>query len=98
MSNVLGAVCDGLEKGMGWICGKVVDAIKWLLTEGVKAIGVGAITLAKQLSSLDDVFVLIGLVGCMVIIIGKKELGTKLTSGSILGYIICKGVEAYASC
>ncbi len=97
MSNVLGAVCDGLEKGMGWICGKVGDVIKWLLTEGVKAIGACAITLAKQLSGLDDVFVLIGLVGCIIIIIGKKELGTKLTSGSILGYIVCKGVEAYAS-
>ena len=98
MSNVLSVVCDGLEKGMGWICGKVGDAIKWLLTEGVKVIGAEAIALAKELSGLDDMFVLIGLVGCIVIITGRKELGAKLTSGSILGYIVCKGVEAYASC
>lgn len=98
MSNVLDVVCCSIEKGIGWIFGKVGDAIKWLLTEGVKAMGLGAIALAKRLSGLDDVFVLIGLVGCIVIIIGKKELGTKLTSGSIIGYIVCKGVETYASC
>ena len=98
MSDVLNVIGDGLGKGIGWIFGKVGDAIKWLLTEGVKAIGVGAIALAKKLSGLDDVFVFVCLIGCIIIIIGKKELGTKLTSGSIIGYIICKGVEAYASC
>ena len=39
MSSVFGGICDTLGKGTGWICGKVGDVIKWLLTEGVKAIG-----------------------------------------------------------
>lgn len=102
MSNVLdvaiGAIGNGLSKGLGWVFGKIGDVIKWLFSEGFKALGVATLTLAKTLSSMDNVFVLVGLLGCIVIIIGNKELGTKLTSGSILGYIICKGVEAYASC
>lgn len=93
----MGNIGDSMGKGIGWVFKKAGDAIVWLLTEGMKAIGVGAITLAKKLSGLDDVFVLIGLVGCIIIIIGKKELGSKLTSGSIIGYIVCKGVEAYAT-
>lgn len=102
MSNVLdtaiNSIGSGISKGLGWVFGKIGDVAKWLFTEGFKALGVAALTLAKTLSGMDNVFILVGLVGCILIIIGKKELGTKFTSGSILGYIICKGVEAYASC
>lgn len=94
MSNIL----EVAGKGFGWVCGKVGDVITWLLSKGFKALGIALITAAKSLSGMDNVFILVGLVGCIIIITGRKELGTKLTSGSIIGYIVCKGVEAYASC
>lgn len=85
-------------KGFNWVCGKVGEVSAWLFSKGFKALGAAVIAAAKTLSGMDNVFVLVGLVGCIIIITGRKELGTKLTSGSIIGYIVCKGVEAYASC
>lgn len=40
-----------------------------------------------------QVFVIVGMVGMMFVIIGKKDLGKKITSGSFWGYIIVKVVE-----
>lgn len=42
---------------------------------------------------LDQVFVVVAICGIFVIMAGFRKLGTKLTSGSILGYIACKVVS-----
>lgn len=94
----MSSVLEIAGKGLGWVFGKVCDVYKWLLAKGFKFLGLALLTTAKTLSGMDNVFILVGLAGSMLIITGRKELGTKLTSGSIIGYIVCKGVVAYASC
>lgn len=43
--------------------------------------------------NFDQVFVVVAICGIFVIMAGFRKLGTKLTSGSIVGYIVCKVVS-----
>lgn len=42
----------------------------------------------------DSLFVLVAICGIFCMMAGYKKLGTKMTSGSILGYIVCKVVSS----
>ena len=61
----------------------------------------GAIFVGKKLLKFiadngvdfDQVFVVVAICGVFVIMAGFRKLGTKLTSGSIVGYIVCKVVS-----
>lgn len=46
-------------------------------------------------TELDSIFIVVAIVGFFFIMADCKKLGCKLTSGSIIGYLICKVVEAY---
>lgn len=53
----------------------------------------GVQVVASFLVDNYQIFVIVGMVGMMFVIIGKKDLGKKLTSGSFWGYIIARVVE-----
>ena len=71
----------GGETGKWLINGAVYvgkSVIKWIADNGV---------------NLDQIFVVVAICGGFIIMAGFKKLGTKLTSGSIVGYIACKVVS-----
>lgn len=78
--------------GVVYLFKKIGEGIAWLLKEGLIIIGKAAVVCIKELAGYPDVFVLVAVAGMIVVITGRKELGTKITSGSMLGYIICKVV------
>lgn len=77
----------------GFIVGETVPqksaVIEWLIA-GVAWIGKNVI--AFLATDGETVFILIAILGIFCMMGGFKKLGTKMTSGSILGYIICKVV------
>lgn len=83
-----------LGTGATWIVTKAGEGIVWLTKEGLGLIGTGAINIIKSLSGYDEVFILVATVGMLIVITGRKELGTKITSGTFISYIIAKGVKA----
>lgn len=58
---------------------------EWVLS-GVKVV-------ASFLIENNEIFVIVAIVGMYFVIVGKRELGTKITSGSIIAYIVAKAVE-----
>lgn len=44
-------------------------------------------------TELDGLFIVVAIIGVFLIMAGFKNLGTKFTSGSILGYVVCRVVD-----
>lgn len=63
-----------------------MKVIEWII-EGVK-------TMAIFLVDNNEIFVIVGIIGMMVVITGRKEEGTKITSASFIGYVIAKAVQS----
>lgn len=84
-----------LGEGVVWGVEKAGEGVVWGLKEGLELIGAGAVALIKELSGCSVVFTIVGVIGMFIVMTGRKELGTKLTSGSVIGYIFCKAVAAY---
>ena len=64
---------------LNWLGSK----IGWLITIGVKGI-------AAFMINFDGAFIIVAIVGIYLIMAGSKKLGTKLTSGAFILYLICK--------
>ena len=73
---------DGMENVGEFILDGVATTskavIKWVSKNGV---------------SIDGIFVVVAICGIFVVMTGFRKVGTKMTSGSIVGYIICKVVS-----
>lgn len=41
----------------------------------------------------DEIFIIVCMVGMIIVIMGKADLGKKITSGGFIGYIIAKVVQ-----
>lgn len=67
---------------------------KWVAENGWEFISNGIVTAINFLAENNQVFIIIGIVGMIIVITGKEDLGKKLTSGSFLTYIIFRGVAA----
>jgi len=66
---------------------------QWVI-DGFVFVGKSIITfIATNGVDLDQAFVVVAVCGIFIIMAGFRKLGTKLTSGSILGYIACKVVS-----
>lgn len=48
--------------------------------------------IATNCNDLDNIFILIAMLGVFFIMFGFRKVGTKMTSGSIFGYLACKVV------
>lgn len=53
----------------------------------------GVKVLAAFLVDNNEIFVIVGVLGMIVVITGRKEQGTKITSASFIAYVIAKVVE-----
>lgn len=65
-----------------------------ILVDGIIYLGKKALKfIATNGADFDQVFAIVAICGVFFIMAGFKKLGTKLTSGSIVGYTICKVVS-----
>lgn len=66
--------------------------IDWLKSKGVELAGKGVITTANGIGallvSMEGIFVIIAIIGVYFIVFGEKKWGTRLTSLSILLYLL----------
>lgn len=62
------------------------DGVIWVFKKVIGFVGACG-------TDLDGLFIVVAIVGVFLIMAGFKNVGTKLTSGSILGYIVCKVVD-----
>lgn len=63
-----------------------------VLSSIMKAIKTTILFIATNCNDLDNIFILIAILGVFCIMFGFRKLGTKMTSGSIFGYLACKVV------
>lgn len=75
-------------------CGK--EGFAWLAENGWEIISTGSITIAKFLMENNEIFIIIGIVGMFIVMMGRGDLGKKITSGTIFAYLISKGLSAIA--
>lgn len=68
---------------MEWIMEKVNGLISYLESSASQAIG-------GKILELAPIFVVITLVGIYISMSGNKKLGTKLSSGSVIIYLLLK--------
>lgn len=78
--------------GVVYLFKKIGEGITWLLKEGLIIIGKAAVVCIKELAGYPDIFVFVAVTGMIIVITGRKELGTKITSGSMLAYLVSKVV------
>lgn len=51
--------------------------------------------IAQFLLENDEVFIIICMVGMIIVIAGKEDLGKKITSGGFIGFIVAKVVSEW---
>lgn len=61
--------------------------------KGAELLIAGVKVTAKFLIDNNEIFIIICLVGMIIVISGREELGKKISSGGFLGFIIAKVVE-----
>lgn len=74
-----------LEKGIWLVANGFNQVIKWIFNLSEKGIGTVA-------SEVEPIFIIVTMIGMFFVMFGLKSLGTKLTSISILGYLIARMV------
>ena len=95
-----------IPQSICWIESNIPETHNGFIVDDYRASGVikGIIWVVKtivvficdNISELDTIFILIAMLGIFVIMAGFRKAGTKMTSGSIFGYIICKVVSELA--
>lgn len=61
--------------------------------KGAELLIAGVKVTAKFLVDNNEIFIIICMVGMIIVISGREELGKKISSGGFLGFIIAKVVE-----
>lgn len=64
--------------------------LNWLGEKAVEILNGGLVAVCGTLASQTEVFMIGALVGAFFIMLGNKNTGTKITSTSILLYVILK--------
>ena len=68
----------------------VETALNWLSEKGIELLSGGIISICKLLAEQSQVFIVGALIGAFFLMIGNKKTGNKITSTSILLYVILK--------
>lgn len=76
--------------GVSYVFEKAGDGVAWGIGKVLEVVGTGALALIKELAGCSTIFAIVATLGCFVIMSGRNELGTKITSGSIITFIVCK--------
>lgn len=69
--------------------GDIQGIFSWLGELVVDGVVVGV----KVITANNTIFIVIMMVGGFYIMFGQREKGVKLTSGSVLGYLICEVIK-----
>ena len=69
-----------------------MEVITWLSEKALELLSGGLINACKALSAQTHVFSIVAIVGAYLIMFGNKETGTKITSTTLIAYIILKVV------
>ena len=64
--------------------------LNWIGDKTGQIIGAGAKGITIFICNFDGAFIIVAIVGIYLIMAGSKKLGTKLTSGAFILYLICK--------
>lgn len=67
----------------------ICDCVTWLVKNVV-------VLICDYGTELDPVFALVAILGIFCIMAGFRKIGTKMTSTSFFGYIVCKVVSEIA--
>ena len=69
-----------------------MEAITWLSEKALELLNGGLINVCKALSAQTHVFSIVAIVGAYLIMFGNKETGTKITSTTLITYVLLKVV------
>lgn len=88
-SKILEWIGEKAIDGAVWTAEKIGEGILWVLKIVGKGIAKGLIAVIQ---GSDAIFIIVAMVGVYFIMSGNRKLGTKLTSGSFLTYVLAKAV------
>ena len=69
-----------------------MEVLSWLGEKAVQFISGGFVSVCAALAAQTHVFTIVAIIGAYLIMIGKKDAGTKVTSTTLITYIILKVV------
>ena len=70
----------------------MMEVITWLSEKALELLNGGLINVCKALSAQTHVFSIVAIVGAYLIMLGNKETGTKITSTTLITYVLLKVV------
>ena len=69
-----------------------MEVLSWLGEKAVQFISGGFVNVCGVLAAQTHVFTIVAIVGAYLIMMGNKEAGTKVTSTTLITYIILRVV------
>ena len=69
-----------------------MEVLSWLGEKAVQFISGGFVNVCGALAAQTHVFTIVAIVGAYLIMVGNKEAGTKVTSTTLITYIILRVV------
>ena len=69
-----------------------MEVMSWLGEKAVQFISGGFINICAALANQTQLFAIVAIVGAYLVMVGNKEVGTKVTSTTLITYIILKVV------
>ena len=69
-----------------------MEVLSWLGEKAVQFISGGFVSVCGALAAQTHVFTIVAIIGAYMIMIGNKDAGTKVTSTTLITYIILRVV------
>lgn len=69
-----------------------MEVLSWLGEKAVQFISGGFVSVCGALAAQTQLFTIVAIVGAYLVMVGNKEVGTKVTSTTLITYIILKVV------